>query len=527
MSKLSILSKGIIVYQRVNAAINRLENLKSPFLYFILTFAFAITLRFFIELLSTHDKIELIVFAHYSLFYTAIALSLILIFHLTTKTAVTKVAKVILPGFLILVIAPSIDLLISGGKGIRMTYLLPDVHNDLLWRFITFFGDLEAAGPIQEIGVTPGIKVELALVLLGSFYYFLVKRRNLLKSIGYTFLTYAILFVFAISPFIIKYFVELLGLGYNFSHELFISFFVTAIFLLGVAIAYFGNKQQFVNIIKDIRLVRIVYYFSMFALGVIIGLSNHVFELTATNLFHFIFIPISILFACLFSIVTNNIVDYEIDKISNHERPLITGNIRLDMYRKLAWVFFGLAMVYAVVVNFVTLFFILLFIGNYFLYSMPPLRLKRITFFSKLAISINSLALAMLGFLTITHSLTLNGFPGIAFPIILIGVTALANMIDIKDYYGDKQLGIKTLPVVLGLTWAKRVIGIFFLLTYGSIFFVVQYLNVPIYFFFVFILFGVAQFFLVNRKNYNERPVLLLCLFSIVVIIYFITQRAV
>ena len=60
----------------------------------------------------------------------------------------------------------------------------------------------------------------------------------------------------------------------------------------------------------------------------------------------------------------------------------------------------------------------------------------------KLVISLNSLALAILGFFTITNSI--RNIPVIIFPIFLIGITAMANMIDIKDYHGDKQVGIKT-----------------------------------------------------------------------------------
>lgn len=512
-----------LIIQRVNAAIDRAENIKAPFSYYILTFAFAITLRNFLEPLSTHEEISLLSVVHFDLFYTALALLLILLFHLATKTAVAKVAKVILPGFLILVIAPPLDLLISGGKGFSMTYLVPEVHDDLLWRFLTFFGDLKQMGAATlPMGVTPGIRIEVAVVLLGSFCYFFGKTSKLIKSIGYTFLTYGIIFAFSLPLFLLKAMVESLGLGWKYSDELLINFFSVVIFLFGGVTAYVGDKQHFIRVVKDIRLLRVVYYLSMFVLGVTIGTSNASFELSATNIFHFLFIPISIIFACLFSIVTNNIADSEIDKISNPDRPLVNASFSFDTYRKLAWSFLCLAMLYAALANFATLFFIVLFIGNYFLYSMPPLRLKSIPFFSKLAISLNSLALVMLGFLTITHSL-LN-FPGITFAIFLVGVTAAANMIDIKDYDGDKQAGINTLPVVLGPARAKRVIGTFFLFTFGALCFVVTFLNAPLYWLFVFPFLGIIQFLLINRKNYDERPVLLVTLFTVWLITYMITQ---
>jgi len=525
MRKLTIHRTADLIIQRSHTAIESIENIKASFSHYILTFAFAITLRYFVESLSTHEEMSLIGFVHYLLFYAALALSLILLFHLATKTAMTKVAKVILPGFLVLIMAPSLDLLISGGKGIPMSYLLPGVHDDLLWRFLNFFGDLRSMGDSPPMGITPGIKIEIAVVLLSSFVYFLAKTSRLAKSLGHTFLTYSVVFAFFVTPFVVRAMAESLGLASEFSHELFANYFATIALLLGVVITYLGDKRHFVSIAKDIRLLRVIYYVSMFVLGVTIGASNATFELSATNMFHFLFIPLALIFAWLFSIMTNNITDYEIDKISNPDRPLVNASLSLDVYRKLAWSFLSLAMFYAAIASFTALLFITLFIGNYFLYSMPPLRLKRIPFFSKLAISLNSLALVILGFLTITHSL--HNFPGIAFVIFLIGVTASANVIDIKDYDGDKHAGIKTLPVVLGLTRAKRVIGLFFLLNYSGLFFVTTFLNAPLYWFFAFALFGIVQFLLINKKNYDERPVLLLTLLTIWLITYMIKQLTV
>jgi len=132
-------------------------------------------------------------------------------------------------------------------------------------------------------------------------------------------------------------------------------------------------------------------------------------------------------------------------------------------------IFLGLALFYAGVVNFPTFFIISLFIGNYFLYSAPPLRIKRIPFFSKLLISLNSLILIILGFFIITGSII--NFPWEITIVFLIGATAVANFIDIKDYEGDKKVGVKTLPVILGIRKAKFLISLFFILTYLSVYF--------------------------------------------------------
>jgi 4-hydroxybenzoate polyprenyltransferase len=147
-------------------------------------------------------------------------------------------------------------------------------------------------------------------------------------------------------------------------------------------------------------------------------------------------------------------------------------------------------------------------IGNYFLYSIPPLRFKRIPFFSKGIISLNCIAMMLAGYTFAGKEL--RTFPVNIILFVLIFFTACINFIDIKDYEGDKAEGIKTLPVLLGLKWSKRVIGFFFIIAYALF----PYLIGPRSVFPVSILFGVAIFFAINAKQYKERIIFLLYLIS-------------
>ena len=90
-----------------------------------------------------------------------------------------------------------------------------------------------------------------------------------------------------------------------------------------------------------------------------------------------------------------------------------------------------------------------------------------------------------------------------------------ANVIDIKDYEGDKAGGITTLPGVLGLGLSRLLIGIAFLLTYVSFAFL---LNSP-YYFFIFFAVGLVQFYLVNKKVYQENQVFMFNLLSLITFI--------
>lgn len=494
-----------------------LENSKTPFIYFVLTFVFALTLRNFLEIFS--DNLSFIsrgLFVHYNLSYVAVAMLVILLLHLLTKTEIIKIARVALPSFIILIMVPIIDLILSLGKGYHLTYMLPGKHDDLLVRYFTLFGDF------QGVGVTPGIKIEIVIGLIGGFIYFYLKKPNLIRSLFSTVLVYTLLFCLGSTPFIIKGGLEFIGLEYRQSNTLLINFYLLIIFLAGTLLFFLAKRKYFKIIILDVRLLRAIHYELMFFLGVLLGMKYSVFHLTGINIFYFIFIPISIFFAGLFSVITNNIADQEIDRVSNKERPLAKFAIPLESYKKLGWLFLGLALLYALSVNFQTFFVILLFMGNYFLYSAPPLRFKRIPFFSKLFISLNALILVMLGFIIITGSIFL--FPKVIIFVFLIGATAVANFIDIKDYEGDKRARIKTLPVILGLKRAKLVIGLFFILTYLSVYFLIREFHklekVPLILYLLIL--GLVQFYLINKKDYNEKHIFLVFLFSLVLLFYLI-----
>jgi 4-hydroxybenzoate polyprenyltransferase len=131
------------------------------------------------------------------------------------------------------------------------------------------------------------------------------------------------------------------------------------------------------------------------------------------------------------------------------------------------------------------------------------------------------MAMIMLGyFFLVGHFKILAAMRSPARLIVLFWVlfTAPVNFIDLKDYAGDKQAGIKTLPVIFGLAGSKKIIGVFFLIAYLSVYFMFRnvYLLAPL------AGLGILQFFLINRKNYDERPVFIVYLFSIVALITYL-----
>ena len=520
--------------------INLLENSKTPLIYFIASFLFITILRSFLEIFSSHASFELTQFYHYILFYTSIVLSIGVLFRLITRTELKKIFQVVLPAFLIILLPPIIDLIVCRGKGCVMTYLLPSlIHsNDLLYRFFTLGGEYKAIG-----GITPGIKIELILIIIGSFLYFLVKNKAVIKSLFFSFLIYAIIFIHLITPIWLNYFLKIFGKSFDYSSDVdLVNLYFLFIVFLSSILFYLYNKDYFKAIAKDLRILRLSHFWLMLIFGIVIGnvyadkiviipadfytnIMEAEFNLSSFIPFPFITVLVVILLAWLYSVITNNIEDKEIDKISNSTRPLIASEITLDVYRKLVAVVLIFILASSLVIGFEVFFIILIFIGNYFLYSLPPFRLKRIPLFSKLIISFNSLILIILGYILgyvyingVDVSQVIRSFPNSIIFYILIFYTLAINFIDIKDYEGDKKAGIKTLPVILGLKNSKIIIGLFFLSAYIAAYF---FFNLSSYFLPILCVLGIIQYLLINKKNYLEKPIFIVYLITLMLVIFF------
>jgi len=486
------------------SVISGLEGERVPFYCSVLAFVVAVILRHSLEMFSSHSSIPPVQYIHYTFFYLDIAVALILMLHAVTGEKVSLVAKSVLPSFILVAIPPMLDILISGGKGYSMAYMLPLLRPNLPLRLVTFFG------PLDEKGFTPGMRIEVFLAMCGAFLYSHHKTRRILRSLLAALLLYLIVFVFGCFPFLVKGVLRLLHYEYVFNPPLAISFYMFFLFLFLVPMAYRLDRRLFVNIMKDIRWMRTLHFELMFLLGLTLGRNEMEVVVTPENMFSFLFVPIAIVFAFQFAVITNNLSDIEIDRISNPKRPLFNPEVDPRAYRLVGWLFLAGALAYAGAADFVSLKAILCFVAGYFVYSMPPIRLKRVPVLSKLIISINSIALIVAGYATAGGQI-LN-LPRAIMIYFLVYFTLAANFIDLKDHEGDKASGIKTLPVLLGLRSSKAVIGAFFCLAYAALFRVFPETWVKG----ILILAGVAQIALINRRSYYETPVFLVYLASIV-----------
>jgi geranylgeranylglycerol-phosphate geranylgeranyltransferase len=494
----------------VGDIIVRLEDDRNPLVLYILSFLAAIALRNLLEFLviwnfppapvNWHNLI-----IHYNLFFISLGLAIILLIHILTKAKVSSVARIVLIGFILTPTVPIVDSLLQlvWKHDIIYDYAIPGKTEGLLKKYFLFFGDHQ--------GASFGMRLEIFIAMILSSLYIYYKTSSLLRAALGAVLLYSLIFWgFGAVPFLIVGLERLAGSSLDMSERMLIDVYLLYSVALFLVIAYYQKPVYVKAIIKDIRLTRVLHYVLMVVIGFfILGFPESGERLfLPPDLIEFCFIILAVVFAGIFSAITNNLADIKIDRITNPERPSVTGIIPENDYKKIAYVALFLAMTCSLAAGYLTCFLVFCLIGNYFLYSIPPLRLKRIPFFSKGIISLNCIAMMLAGYTFAGKEL--RTFPVNIILFVLIFFTACINFIDIKDYEGDKAEGIKTLPVLLGLKWSKLAIGFFFIIAYALF----PYLIGPRSVFPVSILFGVAIFFAINVKQYKERTIFLLYLLS-------------
>lgn len=483
----------------VKHVIGYVENCNVPFIYFVITFVAAITLRNFMEIMVAQNVVRIFWYTpvHYSLFYISLLFNIALILRMLTGERIERIIKIVMACFLVTATVPVTDLFFQliWNYDIKYLYMVPEKTKNIWYNYFLFFG--------SHKGATPGMRIEILAAMTGGALYVYSKTGSKLRGVVTAALIYSLIFwLYGAIIFLILGLERLAGLPYDTSYKMMIHVFLFMSFHSFLLVAYYYNPQNFKEILQDFRLTRILHYELMVLFGMAIGYSaTGATVLRLSNFIEFYFIAIAVICACIFSAITNNLADVSIDRITNPERPSVTESIPQHSYERIGYILLALAMIYSLAVGYLTMFLLACFVGNYFLYSMPPLRLKRVPVLSKALIALNCLIMMLVGYNFVGKQIPL--FPPELAAFVLVLFTACINFIDIKDHVGDKAEGIRTLPVLLGLERSKLLIGFFFLAGYAvtPYFLKLPDLYLPS------IVSGLVIFYLITRKEYREWPV--------------------
>lgn len=513
-----------------------IEDQKKSITDWLLGFTTIFFVRLILESLSspTYSGIaptDAYTIIHYYLYFACTTLGTVLIFGYFLKDYYYA-SKLTLFGLPLIWLAPILDIIFSGGKGYKMMYIFQSGFYTI-YNYFTFFGSN------FTYGATIGIRIGIAISILGIGYLVFIKTKSKLKCFLlilslYSFVFFifnlpAILYFFShlLNPTatysqVVQYFellinksniyhntlregassvstIRLLELGFN---KLMSQILYLISFIFTLAIFYNLDRNKFKIIIKNSRAERITSYILLLLCGsgyaYLLGLGNNLLWIDFLSLFCLI-----ISWFCLWmhAVHTNDIVDVEIDRISNKNRPLVSSQVSTkDMYETgYIWLIFALFGSWSV--GFYPFFMSLIYISAYSSYSMYPLRLRRFPIISSFLISIAGLATILAGFFFVSVNKYFKTFPILLSIGIITMVTLAINTKDLKDVEGDSENGIITIPTLFP-KYGHKIVGVMFGL---SLLLVPVFLQIYTIFLFS-IPCAILGYIYINKKPYSETP---------------------
>jgi len=468
-----------------------------------------------------------------ALFFLFSYLLILIFLRVFLKDSVQKLANLLLWGFFLIIFPPIIDKIWCGSQKCWSFYTF-DSLKGLISRFFSFFGDN------PTLGITYGVRVEVALAVILIAFYVFIKTRKIFKSLLGGLATYVILFVLGSFPSWLTFFLlspekkipaiegfdaagiffspiklfslrdadllNILNVKMNLIYGLLAAAAMTLFF-------WMNFKEKFWAVAKNVRWIQIMIHAGLVLAGAGLGafyfpenLTLKISQTLPDNFFSLLILAnlaLAAVFAWLAAVFLNDCVDLEIDKITNKNRPLANEKITTGEYMQLFWIFFVLSLVLALAVGAKFFLLILAYQIIGWVYSAWPFRLKR---FPLLASFLSALALVLLfisGFILFPDGQDISRFPAKFFWLMIIAFTVSLPIKDLKDIEGDRKDSIWTIPALFGESWARFLIGLGIFISYSLS---VIWLNAKILFFPAMIL-GALSFWIMQNKKISPRRV--------------------
>src|SRR6185369_14717126 len=313
-------------------------------------------------------------FTHTLLFFLCSYLILLPLVRFAGETDFKKAANVLLFGFCIILTPPLIDALIFKGAHFWSFYAFDGLLG-LFHRFFTFFGDS------PELGITYGVRVEIAVVTLALGSYTYAKSKKIGKSLLVSLVTYAMLFILGTFPswlalgmlFLKK---SLLAISGNDVAAIFLSpetilartlndfrsvlnFKMSIVYgalatLLSAVLMFREFPGYFWALLKNARMPQLIYHGGLLFLGLM--LAAYFGEVSFFfDFFHVVgtlLLLAAVESAWLASVIVNDLYDTRIDTLTNPARPLIEKTISPDLYKTFAALFFLASLLLAGIISF-------------------------------------------------------------------------------------------------------------------------------------------------------------------------------
>lgn len=530
------------ILSRISRIIDRLSEQEVSVSECLVAFSGMILLRIFIDffLASRALSIELIIieYVHNFLFFSISLILIWMILSFSIKTDPRRLSRLMLWSFWSILFPPILDMLKTGGEVFWSFYLIGS-PKFMLVQYLTFLSSLPSGI------VYFGTRILFALAVIASGLIVAAKTRNFFRAFLAAILTYLALFLMGAAPslvaFAYAFFSRSWPVGQTQAYQI-IQLFASQAGIFGVrfesleyALPYklelvlfpvlilamvwlFSviDREKTIAVIKNFRFPQLIYHAGLFLAGLGLGgwLYRDNFHLDIFSIFGALDLLLGIFLAWIASVVPNDLADFQVDCVSNPERPLQSKVVTIEQYRSLGWLFFFLSVFGAVLISPKFAGLMLAYQCIAFAYSYPPYRLKRFLFVASFISASASLVVFFTGFTLVSGDQNIQGLSWRVIFLLLFCYTASLPLKDFKDIAGDARDGVKTVPVVFGEERGRQIVasGIFL-----SFILSIFLLNIPGLFWWA-VLFGSAAFLAVTNKKIHPRKIFWWIL--VIVIVY-------
>lgn len=420
-------------------------------------------------------------FTHTLLFFLCSFLIMLPIVWWAGAVDLKKAANILLFGFLIILTPPIIDTWIFQGGHFWSFYEFDGLRG-LFIRFFTLFGDT------PDIGITYGVRVEVVLVTIALGLYAFLKSGRVRKGLLVSLLSYTTLFILGTFPswitlLVLAFQKGLFAITSSDVAALFLSpeqvlgrdlsdfrsvlnfkmslVYALLISLLGSLLLFRQAPTYFLALLRNARFPQLVYHAGLLFLGMLLALyfSDGHFEFEFFHLLGIIVLLIAVESAWLASVIINDIHDTKIDALTNPDRPLIKSTIPTELYSVFSALFFIVSLVFSGIVSFSALLILLAYQAIAWLYSAPPLRLKKYPLLATFLAAFAGILVLIAGATSLSETHDISTLPLPILSYLFIAYFLALPIKDFKDIAGDRNDHVYTIPVLLGAELGKQVIG--------------------------------------------------------------------
>lgn len=263
--------------------VDSIEGNQTLFYRYIYLFFAILFLRLTLEFFSSNRLFRLEDVLHIGLWFIFIVSAFLVQLKIYSGEQIIKVAKLVIVCFTIALTAPIIDLVLTGGVGAKMNYLSINTWNDVFWSYITI------GGSSLTRGATPGIRIEIILLVLASINYVYAKRNNILLAIFSGISIYTVLFISGAIPAILGWLTTKFNLTYQHDDKSTLLLLLTLDLVLIATIASFVNEVKQKLNRKFFLQIEFICFPILFLIGVGTSLKLYPenWNLNPTTLFHF------------------------------------------------------------------------------------------------------------------------------------------------------------------------------------------------------------------------------------------------